>query len=1448
MKRFCARLLIAWIGVVIPLQAQHAYAQQVSTFKALTDSELRVQEEIKNARESRLSAGEWTTTGSSTPRSLGAMTGSVRMPKVIADPNDAVLANKAVQKNPALEVSQIVKKAQDSSEFAQNSQLLSTQDADAYQISTGRVDPEQGTSGKDKRINVQEVIPGYNPKTVDELMLTGQEMYDDPEQVKERSDTDKRRYTRNGCRQTSFFAVHKQSINDAPSSAVNRILKVEFFDIKKTAIPNTTPVEYQRITTPSTFKKGTLKLNVKTLGGTNRQWFEYIGQDYAIRYTYTPYSSPKNENYFTYNHRLAVASPGLSAYPASAISSFGTPKDAFTSNVTQTIPLGVSAVYLSADLYQTQANYLEIVSGAACQPDPPASCEVTANDGSSIRWCSGSPGAAIVEMYDDLKNPSAAIKARSITGQSMSQASMDSSFSAGVARGFSAEKSNVAQELAGQCSRQTVNTTTSNIGLTFNTEKITYCSNVLINPYTQACDSIKRSFGMAKLSDHVFVTVRGFDKIAVPIIDPKTKLQVTDAKGVPQFTYKKQPANLLGSFDLTPFPVFGTTVCVPGGCTNEIPDKSDGSSAGYYFEWDHTPLSLDPMQHAVTGVSANGGTATASHYGTPAQNWAVSGTAVATNMHEYRVMATVQMVTINRLDGCAKYLDYVADGYCKPGKLTCLNNAPSRTVGGVAFGPGLPTSGIVDILKKWGTDGSAEVNTIDDGVGDKSVRLDVPVLLVNDPMCWEARAEAFDTCLPTVTPNYVEFNKGTEIWGSDCHAIKTIDDVPLDTSSCVRWPQGDSCDTRMIGPFSGVCYLPNIAYNCGEAVSSNVAITHKEVTDSCSGTMRCLGTECHRPNLGGATADQFTKMAGGMEAWNMAKDEMTCQETGSKPTTATASCTPIIFGGETFFCKIPVGNGIGLTPHCCNDAKSGADSSPTLIDYAKVVYGTSKLEVWKDMAQVFKTSDIYNSTARAYGEVAEPVTSVYNLASSYITENFVQPLGSAFDSFFGSFGSTVSNAAGQMAAELGVDSFLKDFALDKILAIVEQQIMKALYNLSMDILGPSLTNLIFSSVGEGVAQNVTFSPMLGAIASGIGVVLLIYSVLQLIGNIVFKCQPEEYEWGMKDRWGLCSSAGTCCNSKSKIFGCVETRNMFCCYGSIATRVIAAQITNKNLTGTKPFKFKTSTTGLLLEKCEINCGGFSPLELASVDWGQVDLTEWTDTLIKADLVRPDDPASNYSVTTNSVQLINVAAREAVNDGSLDNRVPAVKTVEGISQNLSAISDGTELLRGTRHCYDDDKRKMPYTYIPEKITDIPFTVNRGSEVPEFTSKTFEQELFVEDDPKDFFLKTYQIDNYGQLWVNDSLVYQNSIFGNADLRDSYVTGIQVFTKGNALLGDDYDDGCNAGCQGVSPDIDITSLIKKGTNKITLVCLNAQSVGPCHINIVGNSVKKTGCVPNAL
>ena len=213
----------------------------------------------------------------------------------------------------------------------------------------------------------------------------------------------------------------------------------------------------------------------------------------------------------------------------------------------------------------------------------------------------------------------------------------------------------------------------------------------------------------------------------------------------------------------------------------------------------------------------------------------------------------------------------------------------------------------------------------------------------------------------------------------------------------------------------------------------------------------------------------------------------------------------------------------------------------------------------------------------------------------------------------------------------------------------------------------------------------------------------IYSIARLIGHIIFACKKEEYEWGMNDKWRLCTFADTCCAKKVFLLGCVEKRQLYCCYKSIAIRVISTQIISKNLAGTRPRGFRSTNDGRSLGGCSINCGGFTAFELAAVDWSRVDLTEWTDALIESGQLNPADPGTNFGVSRNQIKESMVISRDPDPAGNYTSAVPAVKSAEILAPNVDAVIDNTRILREAGdHCYDQDSKKMPFLYPGCKTT--------------------------------------------------------------------------------------------------------------------------------------------------
>lgn len=1289
------RGMLAWSVLGMPFMSFSAYAQGLPGQAITTQQrDAAVQDRrvddatsdtLINQRASRLLGGRYNDNSNARGPRVGVDEPPVRNPNIKVDPTEEARAKKQAERAGVRTRTEIIQGAESGGSIGR----MTYQNADlANQTTTSeRVNPgvNQTTGG---RTNISEVVPGFTKSEFDGLESAGTRIFNNPEVAREASEQHSRNIRRDGCRKTDFVLRDRQNLELAASGASQRILKVEFFELVKEPISGTNPVEYQTVTRPTTYKGGTVNLDVATLGATSTVYWDKVSDVYAVRYTYTPYSNPKGRNYFTYNHGLGYSTGGAIQRINNGVVSYGSPSDAFKPVLSYTLPNGTTAIYLTADLYQTQVNFNEPQQGVPCPSDPPAVCDVPSIGGDTIRWCPGSPGANIASMYDDLQHASMDRFGKRINDQMATNAtrkdfSNDPAIRTAVTVGVNAATSDKAQELIGQCTRDSVSRIEHINKGSYGVPNIQMCSEYLENPYAQGCTGIKRSFGMSYMGDHNYLTVKAFNKIKVPIIDPGTGQQVKDTNGNPLFTYRKEPANVQGAID-TNFTIMGPAQC-PGNtrCSTEKPDNPLGTSEGPYVEYFHYPMGGDPKSIAIDGVFAQAGASSNfTNFGLPSGNWLPTGSASGDGtLHEVRLMAKAYSVTINTFAGCENYMGFVADGFCKGGKLTCKVTSSTRTVSGVTFGPGLANQGIVELLKQWGTESSAVVaDEYENSASGDPIPNGPPIKMLDDPMCWEADAQPFASCT-TVNDSegkLLSFMRNDQKWLTDCNLTTDDNDVPLNTSTSCKRLEQQSCDSRFLGAFTGQCYNPTINYDCGTTKDVNIPVIVEELGDACSGAMRCIGTECHRPNLAGTHGGDFATAVGAMEAVNAMVEDMICLETGEKPTSVDQVCTPYIFGGKPMYCKIPIGNEIGLTPNCCKEARKGASVAPGWMEYLAALQTMQKLGQRLGVMEAMKGSDIYSHISSFFGEVKAPVADAYINASKYVTDQFITPFRAGFDNLFGGG-----------AAPIPVDGIAKTGAVDTLVQGFQQQMMQGLQS-ALQFISPDLSSMVIQT---GTSGGLEFTPgmenLLGAFQ--------IYSIARLIGHIIFACKQEEFEWGMNDKWRLCTFADSCCSKKVPFIGCVEKRQLYCCYKSIATRVISTQLITKNLTGSRAKGFRTANDGRKLGGCNINCGGFTAFELAAVDWSKVDLTEWTDALIESGQLNPADPRTNYGVSKSIVKEPMTVGRDPDPAGNFTTNVPAYKSAELLGQNTGEVMQNTQTLQEQgEHCYDGNDKKMPFVY--------------------------------------------------------------------------------------------------------------------------------------------------------
>src|SRR5690606_1367837 len=147
--------------------------------------------------------------------------------------------------------------------------------------------------------------------------------------------------------------------------------------------------------------------------------------------------------------------------------------------------------------------------------------------------------------------------------------------------------------------------------------------------------------------------------------------------------------------------------------------------------------------------------------------------------------------------------------------------------------------------------------------------------------------------------------------------------------------------------------------------------------------------------------------------------------------------------------------------------------------------------------------DVYNNASQTFGEISKPVTDLYDSASTWLTENVVEPFNAGFDNMFGNFGS----GGGVNPAQIAVDSPVKQSAIGGAIDQLKTNLMNSAYEV-LNSISPELANSVFVNGGF---STVAFTESAKQILETLNTAFMIYSIARLIGHIIFACKQEEYE-------------------------------------------------------------------------------------------------------------------------------------------------------------------------------------------------------------------------------------------------------------------------------------------------------------------------------------------------
>lgn len=156
-----------------------------------------------------------------------------------------------------------------------------------------------------------------------------------------------------------------------------------------------------------------------------------------------------------------------------------------------------------------------------------------------------------------------------------------------------------------------------------------------------------------------------------------------------------------------------------------------------------------------------------------------------------------------------------------------------------------------------------------------------------------------------------------------------------------------------------------------------------------------------------------------------------------------------------------------------------------------------------------------------------------------------------------------------------------------------------LWTSSGTIVGEAAVHIGAEVAVEGAVTTVTIDTAListlATLATVVTIVLVVYSIVKFLWDWYFECKKEDIITSSKVKLGLCHRVGErCC--KKLVGVCTKHCRVYCCFNSILARIVHQQ-------GRPQVGIAWGNVS------NPNCRGFTPEELASIDFSKIDFTEY-----------------------------------------------------------------------------------------------------------------------------------------------------------------------------------------------------------------------------------------------
>jgi len=496
-----------------------------------------------------------------------------------------------------------------------------------------------------------------------------------------------------------------------------------------------------------------------------------------------------------------------------------------------------------------------------------------------------------------------------------------------------------------------------------------------------------------------------------------------------------------------------------------------------------------------------------------------------------------------------------------------------------------------------------------------------------------------DACLSLeITNNGCQFNNGALACWTDPQGVEhcpTNDSTFTDTCSVLNSDPScvyieEQCIDGVAGA-SGACYAFTRLYDCGKDVPiTNIVST---TSTTCDGAIRCMGGDCVTRTS--ESNPDFGKAAATLAAADFMAMETSCVEQGNA-----ASCE--MFKGDALECKKALGGYVD----CCE-----TPSGVSLQDYLTLAKST--YEVSEQLGAIDALSQSYQNVAGTWTkqlvgdvtssakDIADPINSAYENLVTYVTGESLPEI--AFQAGTGDFASNVIETFGPATIKEQASQIAGEF----LSSTFSPEVATSLLESSTSTLTKNGVETVTTEFTGGLASNGA-----GAVLGAIMFAYMIYSIINILIQIIWACEEEEFELGVKRELKSCHFVGSYC--ADKVLGsCIEKRDSYCCYSSPFARIVQEQGRPQIGQGFGSAK-------------KPECGGLSVAVIEQLDWDQIDLSEWVAILNDTGLVAsPTDALTKFQLESTTgggigqnagqeIQgLIDITDQEATHDSVREN---------------------------------------------------------------------------------------------------------------------------------------------------------------------------------------------------